>query len=836
MTEQGGIMKARNGLGCAIVGAFLIAGAASTHAAQRTFVSTLGSDLNACSLAAPCRAFARAITQTDPAGEIIALDSGGYGAVVVDKNVSIVSPAGVYAGISVFAGEDGVLVSAPATKVVLRGLSINGQGGDHGIRVQAGEVHIENSVISNIGGVGAAGILIEGGTSVRIAGTVVRSNTEGMRVLPGAGTVSVLVRDSEFTNNGTIGIRVSPSGAGNSALVTVERTSLTKSTGYGIYSGPVGGATATIVVTQSVVSENAIAGVASELSGATVWVRESAVTRNGTGLRQAGTSVLNACGANLLVANTMATSGAINTGSCLDVASGSGTVTSVATGAGLTGGPITTSGSISVDTTYLQRRVSGTCGSGASVRAINADGTVVCETDDVGIGTVTSVATGTGLTGGPITGAGTVSIANAGVGNAQLANGSVNVAKLDTTSTDGRYFKQGGNSLGTIAVLGTADNQTLELWTNNSAGFRLQPTVADPANGFHTATQNVIGGWNVNAASAGVIGATVGGGGGEIGVSMRFNLVTDHYGTIGGGAGNRAGDGLGTTDDQGYATVGGGSLNKASGRYGIVGGGRINEASGQFSAVGGGEGNEAGGLYSTIAGGASGTASGIGASIGGGGARGCGLGCYQTSPNDATGDASTVPGGFDNTAAGDFSFAAGRHAKAMHAGTFVWADSTDFDFSSAASNTFRVRSTNGARFVTEIDGTGATTWSCVTTAGNSWACASDRNLKHSLVELDGKAVLAKLAAVPIYQWQPKGKNAHLRHYGPMAQDFYAAFELGEDDKMIGMQDADGVALAAIRGVNQKVDEQLRARDEEIAALRASVIELGRRVDALIAVR
>ncbi len=178
----------------------------------------------------------------------------------------------------------------------------------------------------------------------------------------------------------------------------------------------------------------------------------------------------------------------------------------------------------------------------------------------------------------------------------------------------------------------------------------------------------------------------------------------------------------------------------------------------------------------------------------------------------------------------------GRRAKALGDGSFSFADSHNFDFSAGSVNAFRVRATGGVRFVTEIDGTGATTWSCLATAGNSWACASDRNLKHSLVELDGKAVLAKLAAMPLYQWQPKGQNAHVRHYGPMAQDFHAAFGLGDDDKMIGMQDADGVALAAIQGVNQKLDERLRTKDEEIAALKASLVELGRRVDALIAVR
>jgi hypothetical protein len=186
--------------------------------------------------------------------------------------------------------------------------------------------------------------------------------------------------------------------------------------------------------------------------------------------------------------------------------------------------------------------------------------------------------------------------------------------------------------------------------------------------------------------------------------------------------------------------------------------------------------------------------------------------------NAASGEYSTVPGGRDNTAAGDYSFAAGRHAKALHTGAFVWADSNDFDFASVSPNTFRVRATNGMRVVTEIDGAGATTWSCLAVAGASWACASDRNLKHSLVALDGKDVLAKLAAMPVYQWQPRGKNAHVKHFGPMAQDFHSAFGLGDDDKMIGMQDADGVALAAIQGLNAKLEEGLVAKEARILEL------------------
>lgn len=88
-----------------------------------------------------------------------------------------------------------------------------------------------------------------------------------------------------------------------------------------------------------------------------------------------------------------------------------GYVSSITAGTGLTGGTITSIGTIAADTAYLQRRVTGTCAAGSSIRSINSDGTVVCEADDVGTGTVTSVGTGAGLTGGPITAAGTINLA-----------------------------------------------------------------------------------------------------------------------------------------------------------------------------------------------------------------------------------------------------------------------------------------------------------------------------------------------------------------------------------------------------------------------------------------
>jgi hypothetical protein len=90
-------------------------------------------------------------------------------------------------------------------------------------------------------------------------------------------------------------------------------------------------------------------------------------------------------------------------------------------------------------------------------------------------------------------------------------------------------------------------------------------------------------------------------------------------------------------------------------------------------------------------------------------------------------------------------------------------------------------------------------------------------------------MLAKVAALPMTQWNYKTDQAGVRHIGPMAQDFHVAFGLdGADDKHISVVDEGGVALAAIQGLNQKLDE----KDAEIQALKQSVSELKQLVESL----
>jgi hypothetical protein len=104
---------------------------------------------------------------------------------------------------------------------------------------------------------------------------------------------------------------------------------------------------------------------------------------------------------------------------------------------------------------------------------------------------------------------------------------------------------------------------------------------------------------------------------------------------------------------------------------------------------------------------------------------------------------------------------------------------------------------------------------------------SDRNLKTDFTKVMPEDILNRLAALPIQGWRYTNEIVGIRHIGPMAQDFKAAFGLGQDDKFIGFVDEQGVALAAIQGLNQKMSEQLKARDAEIAGLKAGLDEMKR---------
>ncbi|BAY12572.1 tail fiber domain-containing protein [Calothrix sp. NIES-2098] len=98
---------------------------------------------------------------------------------------------------------------------------------------------------------------------------------------------------------------------------------------------------------------------------------------------------------------------------------------------------------------------------------------------------------------------------------------------------------------------------------------------------------------------------------------------------------------------------------------------------------------------------------------------------------------------------------------------------------------------------------------------------SDRNVKEEVAEVDVHAILKGIANLPIATWKYKNQDETIRHIGPMAQDFAATFNVGESDRFIEVVDANGIALAAIQALYQK----LQAQDTQINELQTQLIQL-----------
>jgi trimeric autotransporter adhesin len=331
--------------------------------------------------------------------------------------------------------------------------------------------------------------------------------------------------------------------------------------------------------------------------------------------------------------------------------------------------------------------------------------------------------------------------------------------------------------------LGTTDDQPLEIRVNNARVMRHEPNETGP---------NILGGHSENNVAAGVHGAVIGGGGRQ----QSPNAVTDSYGTIGGGVGNSTGNGLGAGD--GGQTVGGGYSNAAVAFSATVGGGNTNTAIGEFATVGGGFINAASGDRATVGGGCS---------------------------NAAAGAFATVSGGYGNSAGNDYTFAAGRQAKANNPGVFAWADSTAADFHVSVNNRFAARASGGVYFHTNST---ASTGAYLAANSGTWTDLSDHNAKQHVADVDSRDVLRKVSAMPITSWRYKGEDMSISHVGPMAQDFHAAFGLGDSDKGITTVDSGGIALAAIQGLNEVVKE----KDAQINVLQRQVAEQEKRLAAL----
>lgn len=511
-----------------------------------------------------------------------------------------------------------------------------------------------------------------------------------------------------------------------------------------------------------------------------------------------------------------------------------GDVTGVAAGVGLTGGGMSGDLTLAIanggvntaqiaDSAITLPKLSPMgCGNGQILKFNGAAWACAADASGGG-GTVTQVGTGAGLTGGPITGSGTIGLAStqllptSACTNGQIAKWNGTAWQCSADGAPGNVVLQGGNSFGAAMFVGTNDAFGLALRAGGTTGLVISPPVSGIA-------ANLLGG-TAYSFNAGVKGVVIGGGGAPLNSDPDvFNegphMVTDSYATIGGGSNNRVGNGNADVDDAPFGTIAGGNGNEVTSGYGTIGGGYDNLA-GDSAFVGGGQVNLAPGFLTTVAGGSGNEARYYGAFVGGGRFN---LARDQMSVvaggynNQAQGSYSMVPGGLDTVATGDYSFAAGRRAKALQDGCFIWADATDADFNCAAANRFIARATGGVYF---YSGIGPSTGAALVAGSGSWSSFSDRSVKDNVAPVDPLAILERLASVPIATWNYSAQSSDVRHIGPMAQDFRAAFNVGEDDRYISVVDAQGVAFAAIQGL----DALVRRKDAQIEALRREMEEL-----------
>ena len=396
----------------------------------------------------------------------------------------------------------------------------------------------------------------------------------------------------------------------------------------------------------------------------------------------------------------------------------------------------------------------------------------------------------------------------------------------------------------TTNFLGTTDDQPLVIRAGGVQAFRIFPTAQSP---------NLVAGWNGNSVDATKAGQVVAGGGlsgnscGPTLTSTCQNRTQSSLATVSGGQGNTA--------SNVSSTIGGGSGNTAGGDDSTVGGGRSNTTGNFGSTIGGGIANTASGTYSTVSGGSSNCAGGDYSWAGGQSAK------IRPGNEPGDGNCSTSSG----TATGDN-------------GTFVWADDENATFVSTGPRQFLVRAAGGVMFNTNSlinigddvviaarpaigggdadsdltwktrnnktarvyvsDSSGTFVWQAFNLSaeanfftmgngaslsnGGTWTNASSRSLKSGFAAIDPIAMLDKLIALPITSWAYKG-SLEGTHVGPVAEDFKAAFGLAGDGKSISTVDADGVALAAIQGLNQKLEIENAALRARLDALEAKVM-------------
>ena len=244
---------------------------------------------------------------------MVVLDSAGYAAFTITHGISIIAPPGVYAGISVFSGEDGITINAGASDtVILHGLTVNNQGstGSGIVFNTGGTLHVEGCVVNGFNASSTAnGIKFLAGANLEVKDSIFRGNDIGILVRPSSGTAQAAI-DQVRLENGNEGLFVLPS-----STVTVRNSLASGNSADGFAAASGTAAPAELDIENCVASNNGLGIVASSSSSGAVTVRvsNSTVTHNGAGLDNVfgAPGLLLSRGNNTVEGNTSDTSGPI---------------------------------------------------------------------------------------------------------------------------------------------------------------------------------------------------------------------------------------------------------------------------------------------------------------------------------------------------------------------------------------------------------------------------------------------------------------------------------------------------------------------------------------------
>jgi hypothetical protein len=220
-----------------------------------------------------------------------------------------------------------------------------------------------------------------------------------------------------------------------------------------------------------------------------------------------------------------------------------------------------------------------------------------------------------------------------------------------------------------------------------------------------------------------------------------------------------------------------------------------------------------------------------------------GFACTAIGYTVRAGGQGSVALGYRTTANNDYSVALGyRASNNTHTGTMVMGDeSTTDSVRNQADNEFRIRYNGGIRLRVSTaangntPGAGGNVGCDLTVAVPSWTCASSRTLKENFQAVDGEDVLSRIRGIPITTWSMIGGEKEVRHLGPVAEDFYAAFPLGLGETTIGMGNIDGVNLAAAKALEARtahLQQQLDDRTARVQALEALLAQAMVRLDQM----